>query len=123
MPAKQGMGGDRGGFILNLFLSAVTGFNLVLLYKHAVQRNTGWFILILLIGFLLPGAMPFANAMDAVRRGEILRHWREPLACLIGAVDCWAVLTRWPEGLEDLSWVSLYIIASAMAFLGLTRSG
>lgn len=123
MEAKRAAGTDRGGFLLNLFLAAVTGFNAVLLYKHAMHRHTGWFILILLIGFLLPGALPFANAMEAWRRGEIYRRWREPVACLIGAVDCWAVLNRWPEGLEDLSWISLYIIVSAMAFLGLTRGG
>ena len=121
MEQKKGGMLDRGGFILNLFLSAVTGFNTVLLYQHAVHRNSGWFILILFIGFLLPGAMPFANAMEALRRGELHRHWREPVACLIGAVDCWAVLNQWPEGLKDLSWVSVYIIFSAMAFLGLTR--
>lgn len=123
MEPRKGGVTDRGGFILNLLLSAVTGFNAVLMYKHAAHGNTGWFILILLIGFLLPGALPFANAMEAWRRGEIHRRWREPVACLIGAVDCWAVLNRWPEGLADLSWVSLYIIVSAMAFLGLTRGG
>ncbi len=123
MEPRKVAGTDRGGFILNLFLAAVTGFNAVLMYKHVVHRNTGWFILILLIGFLLPGALPFANAMEAIRRGELYRRWREPVACLIGAVDSWAVLTRWPEGLEDLSWVSLYIIVSSMAFLGLTRGG
>jgi hypothetical protein len=45
------------------------------------------------------------------------------VAFLIGAADSFAVLARWPEGLEDLSWVSLYIIFSTMAFLGLARSG
>jgi hypothetical protein len=123
MEPKPAMRTDRGRLILNLLLSAVTGFNAVLLYKHAMHRNTWWFILILLIGFLLPGAMPFANAMEAMRRGELFRRWREPVACVIGAVDCWAILNQWPDGLTDLSWVSLYIIASAMAFLGLTRGG
>ncbi len=120
-PKRMGML-DRGGFILGLFLSAVTGFNTVLLYSHAVHRNGWWFFLILVLGFLLPGAMPFASVMDSLRAGEAQRRWREAVAALIGAVDCWAVLSRWPEGLEDLSWVSLYIIVSAMAFLGLTRS-
>jgi hypothetical protein len=123
MESKAAMRPDRGRLILNLLLSAVTGFNAVLLYQHALHRNTGWFILILLIGFLLPGALPFANAVEAMRRGELFHRWREPVACLIGAVDCWAILKQWPDGLDDLSWVSLYIIASAMAFVGLTRSG
>lgn len=113
---------DRGGFILGLFLSAVTGFNAVLLYQHAIHRNGGWFILILFLGFLLPGAIPFANFMNSLRAGELHRQWREGVAALIGAGDCWAILSRWPEGLGELSWVSLYIIASAMAFLGLARS-
>ncbi len=114
---------NRGGCILGLFLSAVTGFNAVLLYKHATIRQPGWFVLILLVGFLLPGAIPFASVMESLRAGEVHRRWREAVAALIGAIDCIAVLTRWPEGLEDLSWVSLYIIFSTMAFLGLTRSG
>jgi hypothetical protein len=120
---SQGYAGksDRGSFLLSLFLSAVTGFNAVLLYTHAVQRNAGWFVLILLIGFLLPGAIPFARLMESVRAGDWYRHWREPVAFLIGAVDSWAVLRQWPEGLGDLSWVSLYIIASGMAFLAISR--
>lgn len=113
---------DRGGFLLGLFLSAVTGFNAVLLYHHAVHRNGGWFLLVLLLGFLLPGAIPFASVMDSLRMRELHRRWREVVAFLIGALDCWAILMRWPEGLGDLSWVSLYIITSAMAFLGLARS-
>jgi|SRR3972149_2266535 len=114
---------SRGGFILGLFLSAVTGFNAILLFKHATLRNPGWFVLILLGGFLLPGAIPFSSLVESLRAGELHRRWREGVAALIGAVDCLAILSRWPEGLEDLSWVSLYIIFSAMAFLGLTRSG
>lgn len=121
-PGKQGQG-DRGGFLLSLFLSAVTGFNAVLLVSHALHRNAWWFTLILLVGFLLPGAIPFARLMDSWRAGELKRRWRDLAAGIIGALDSWAVLTRWPEGLDDLSWVSLYIIASAMAFLGLARSG
>ena len=120
-PKKVGMI-DRGGFILNLFLSAVTGFNALLLYAHAVQRNGWWFFLLLVLGFLLPGAMPFASVMDSLRAGDARRRWREGVAFVIGAVDSWAVLKQWPEGLDDVSWVSLYIIVSAMAFLGLTRS-
>lgn len=122
MDLKRGVF-DRGGFLLGLFLSAVTGFNAVLLYQHATRGNSWWFVLILLVGFLLPGVIPFASVMDSMWRGELHRRWREAVAAIIGAVDCWAVLTRWPEGLEDLSWVSLYIIASTMAFLGLARSG
>ena len=114
---------DRGGYILRLLLSAVTGFNSILLVKHALNHNAVWFLLILLAGFLLPGAIPFAGVMDSLRAGELHRRWRELVAGLIGAVDSWAVLHRWPEGLEDLSWVSLYIIVSGLAFFGLTRSG
>ena len=120
-PGKLG-GLDRGGFILGLFLAAITGFNAVLLYQHAVRRNGGWFILVLLLGFLLPGAIPFASLMESLRAGTLRRRWREGVAALIGAVDCWAVLMQWPEGLGDLTWVSLYIIASAMAFVGLART-
>ena len=114
---------SRGGFILGLFLSAVTGFNAILLYKHATFRHPGWFVLILLGGFLLPGAIPFSSMIESLRAGELHRRWREAAAALIGAVDCLAILARWPEGLEDLSWVSLYIIFSTMAFLGLARTG
>jgi hypothetical protein len=120
---KMMAGLDRGGYILRLLLSAVTGFNSILLIKHAGQRNGLWFILILLVGFLLPGAIPFSAMMDSLRAGELHRRWREIVAGGIGAVDCWAIIHRWPEGLEDLSWVSLYIIVSGLAFLGLTRSG
>ena len=114
---------NRGGFLLGLFLSAVTGFNAILLYHHAMLRHTGWLFFIFLGGVLLPGAIPFSGIMESLRAGEVHRRWREAVAFLIGAADSLAVLTRWPEGLEDLSWVSLYIIFSTMAFLGLARSG
>jgi hypothetical protein len=114
---------NRGGFLLSLFLAAVTGFNAILLYHHGMLRHTGWFFLILLGGILLPGAIPFSSMVESLRAGELHRRWREGVAFLIGAADSFAVLARWPEGLEDLSWVSLYIIFSTMAFLGLARSG
>ena len=90
--------------------------------KNAIQHNTWWFALILLFGFLMPGAIPFSGLVEAARTGQVRRGWREAVAVVIGAVDCWAVLMRWPEGLGDLSWVSLYILMSAVAFIGLARS-
>jgi len=35
---------------------------------------------------------------------------------VIGAIDCIAILSQWPEALINVSWVSTFLIGSAAAF-------
>ena len=48
--------------------------------------------------------------------------WRELCAFGVGAVDAVAIITRWSDGLEVTSWVSVFLISSFLAFLLLAES-
>jgi hypothetical protein len=107
----------RANHLLGLLFCCVTGFNLVLLYRHALAGNWGWFMLILPVCVLFPGIIPYLNLVQAFREGRLKRWWREPVAILIGGIDSIAILSHWPEALIDVSWISTFIIGSAAAFL------
>lgn len=113
---------SRADFLLGLFLSAVTGFNLVLVYKHAIVGDLGWLVAILILGVLIPGAIPFMNFARAARMGIVYSRWRDLVAAGIGAMDSSAILAHWPKALEDLSWVSIFIIGSVLAFILLAQT-
>jgi hypothetical protein len=40
----------------------------------------------------------------------------------MGAIDAAAIVTRWSDGLEVTSWVSVFLIASFLAFILLAES-
>lgn len=107
----------RAAHLLGLVFCAVTGFNLILLYRHAIEGNWAWFILILLVCVLFPGLVPYFNLVQALREGHLKRRWQEPFAVIIGAVDSIAILSHWPDALVDVSWVSTFLIGTAAAFL------
>lgn len=113
---------SRADFLLGLFLAAVTGFNLVLVYKHAVAGDLGWFLAILVLGVLIPGTIPFMNFARAAKMGVLPSRWRDLVAAGIGAMDSLAILAHWPKALEDLSWVSIFIIGSILAFILLSQT-
>ncbi len=112
----------RAGHLLGLVFCGVTGFNLVLLFNHAVERNWGWFTLILLVCVLFPGLVPYFNLIQAFREGRLGRRWQEPFAVVIGAIDSIAILNHWPDALIDVSWVSAFLIGTAAAFLLVVQS-
>lgn len=114
--------GARAEFLLSLLLAAVTGFNLVLLYKNALAGQLGWVILIFVAGVLIPGTIPVKNLVWAIKKGDLPSRWRDLAAAGIGAMDCLAILAHWPEALEDISWVSVFIIGSLLAFFVLTQT-
>lgn len=113
---------SRADFLLGLFLSAVMGFNLVLVYKHAMAGDLGWFLAILVLGVLIPGTIPFMNFARAAKMGIIHSRWRDLVAAGIGAMDSLAILAHWPKALEHLSWVSIFIIGSVLAFILLAQT-
>lgn len=108
---------DRPQFLIRLFLTAVTGFNLVLATAQAMAGNWGWVITLLVVGVIVPGMIPFLRLIQRYKEGIIPLSWRELLAFAIGAVDGIAIITRWSEGLEVTSWVSVFLISSLLAFL------
>ena len=112
----------RANHLLGLVFCGVTGFNLVLLYNHAVERNWGWFTLILLVCVLFPGLVPYFNLIHAFREGHLRRRWQEPFAVIIGAIDSIAILNHFPDALIDVSWVSAFLIGTAAAFLLVVQS-
>ena len=114
--------GLRADHLLGLVFCSVTGFNLVLLYEHAIVRNWGWFTLILVVCVLFPGVVPYFNLIQAFREGRLKRRWQEPFAVIIGAIDSIAILSHWPDALIDVSWVSAFLIGTAAAFLLVIQS-
>jgi len=108
---------DRPQFLIRLFLTAVTGFNVVLASAQLVRGNWGWGITLLVVGVVVPGMIPFLRLTQAYKEGRIPLSWREPLALGIGAVDAVAIINRWRDGLEVTSWVSVFLISSLLAFL------
>jgi len=114
--------GARAEFLLGLLLAAVTGFNLILLYKNVLAGQLGWVILIFVVGVLIPGTIPVMNVVWALKKGDLPSRWRDLAAAGIGAMDSLAILAHWPEALEDISWVSVFIIGSLLAFFVLTQT-
>ncbi len=112
----------RADHLLGLVFCGVSGFNLVLLFNHAVERNWGWFTLILLVCVLFPGLVPYFNLVQAFREGLLRRSWQEPFAVIIGAIDSMAILNHWPDALIDVSWISAFLIGTAAAFLLVVQS-
>ncbi len=112
----------RADHLLGLVFCAVTGFNLVLLYNHAVEGHWGWFTLILLVCVVFPGLVPYFNLIQAFREGRLRRRWQEPFATIIGAIDSVAILSHWPDALIDVSWVSAFLIGTAAAFFLVVQS-
>lgn len=112
----------RADHLLGLVFCSVTGFNLVLLYRHATEGNWGWFTLIFFVCVLFPALVPYFNLIRAFREGGLKRRWQEPFAMAIGALDSIAILSHWPDALIDVSWVSAFIIGTAAAFLLVVRS-
>lgn len=108
---------DRPQFLIRLFLTAVTGFNVVLVVTQALTGSWGWVITLGIVGVLVPGTIPFLRLMQRYKEGIVPLSWRELLAFVIGAVDAAAVITRWSDGLEVVSWVSVFLISSLLAFL------
>lgn len=108
---------DRPQFLIRLFLTAVTGFNLVLATAQAFAGNWGWVTTLGVVGVLVPGMIPFLRLMQHYKEGIIPLSWRELLAFAIGAVDAVAIITRWSDGLEVTSWVSVFLISSLLAFM------
>lgn len=112
----------RANHLLGLFFCCVAGFNLVLLYFHALEGNWAWFAMILLVCVLFPGIVPYLNLIQALREGRLKGSWREAAAVVIGAIDSIAILSHWPGALIDVSWVSTFLIGSAAAFLLVVQS-
>jgi hypothetical protein len=112
----------RADDLVGLIFCAVTGFNLILLYYHAIEGSWGWFTLILLVCVLFPGLVPYFNFVQALREGRLKRRWQEPFAVVIGSIDSIAILHHWPDALIDVSWVSTFIIGTAAAFLLVIQS-
>ncbi|MFQ5656729.1 MAG: hypothetical protein ACE5G5_04255 [Candidatus Methylomirabilales bacterium] len=113
---------DRPQFLLRLFLTAVTGFNVVLTSAQGLEGNWGWVIILGVVGVAIPGTVPFLRIIQTYKQGRVPFSWRELLAFGIGAVDAVAIITRWYEGLQVTSWVSVFLISSFMAFLLLAES-
>ncbi len=113
---------DRPQFLIRLFLTAVTGFNLVLASAQLLRGNWGWGITLVVVGVLVPGIIPFMRFIQGYKEGRIPLSWRELLAFGIGAVDSVAIINRWRDGLEVTSWVSVFLISSLLAFLLLAES-
>lgn len=112
----------RANHLLGLVFCGVTGFNLVLLFNHAIEGNWGWFTLILLVCVLFPGLIPYFNLIQAFREGRLRKRWQEPFAALIGAIDSIAILNHFPDAIIDVSWVSAFLIGTAAAFLLVVQS-
>lgn len=57
----------RADRLVGLIFCSVAGFNLVLLYNHAIEGNWGWFTLVLLVCVLFPSLVPYFNLIQALR--------------------------------------------------------
>ena len=112
----------RADHLLGLVFCGVAGFNLVLLYNHAVEGHWGWFTLIFVVCVLFPGVIPYFNLSQAFQERRLKGRWQEVAAALIGAIDSIAILHHWPEALIDISWVSAFMIGTAAAFLLVVQS-
>ncbi|MDE2059635.1 MAG: hypothetical protein KGL31_08060 [candidate division NC10 bacterium] len=108
--------------LVGLIFCSVAGFNLVLLYNHAIRGNWGWFIIVLLVCVLFPGLIPYFNLVRALREGDLMLRWQEPFGVAVGAIDSVAILSHWPDALIDVSWVSTFIIGTAAAFFLIVQS-
>ena len=108
---------DRPQFLFRLFLTAVTGFNFILVFAQAFEGNWGWAITLGVVGVLVPGTIPFLRLIQGFKEGIVPLSWRELLAFGIGAVDAVAIINRWSGGLEVTSWVSIFLISSFLALL------
>lgn len=113
---------DRPQFLLRLFLTAVTGFNVVLASGQAMKGNWGWVLVLVVVGVVIPGTVPFLRLIQPHKGGMVALSWRDVLAFGIGAVDALAIITRWSDGLEITSWVSVFLISSLLVFLLLAES-
>lgn len=113
---------DRPQYIIRLFLIAVTGFNIVLACAQALAGNWGWVVTLTLVGVVIPGMIPFVRLIQSFKEGIVPLSWRELLAVCIGAIDAAAIITRWSDGLEVTSWVSVFLISSFLAFVLLAES-
>ncbi len=113
---------DRPQYIIRLFLIAVTGFNIVLAAAQGLAGNWGWVVTLVLVGVLIPGTIPFVRLIQSFKEGVVPLSWRELLAACMGAIDAAAIITRWSDGLEVTSWVSVFLIASFLAFVLLAES-
>ncbi len=113
---------DRPQFLLRLFLTAVTGFNVVLVSAQALEGSWAWSVTLGVVGVLVPGTVPFLRLIQSYKEGMVPLSWRELCAFGVGAVDAVAIITRWSDGLEVTSWVSVFLISSFLAFLLLAES-
>jgi len=113
---------DRPQFLLRLFLTAVTGFNVVLASAQAMKGNWGWVLVLVVVGVVIPGTVPFLRLIHTRTGGMVALSWRDVLAFGIGAVDAIAIITRWSDGLQITSWVSVFLISSFLVFLLLAES-
>jgi hypothetical protein len=113
---------DRPQFLLRLFLTAVTGFNVVLASAQFLAGNWIWVITLGVVGIIVPGTIPFLRLIQSYKEGRVPLSFREVLAFGIGAVDSIAIITRWSDGLQITSWVSVFLISSFLAFLLLAES-
>jgi len=113
---------DRPQYIIRLFLIAVTGFNIVLAAAQGLAGNWGWVVTLVLVGVVIPGTIPFVRLIQSFKEGVVPLSWRDLLAACMGAIDAAAIITRWSDGLEVTSWVSVFLIASFLAFVLLAES-
>lgn len=113
---------DRPQYIIRLFLIAVTGFNIVLAAAQGLAGNWGWVVTLVLVGVVIPGTIPFLRLIQSFKEGVVPLSWRELLAVCMGAIDAAAIITRWSDGLEVTSWVSVFLISSFLAFILLAES-
>ncbi len=113
---------DRPQYIIRLFLIAVTGFNVVLACAQALKGNWGWAVTLIVVGVVVPGMVPFLRLIQSFKEGIVPLSWRELVALCIGAIDAVAIITRWSDGLEVTSWVSVFLISSFLAFVLLAES-
>ena len=68
---------DRPQFLLRLFLTAVTGFNVVLASGQAMKGNWGWVLLLVVVGVVIPGTVPFLRLIQTHKGGIVALSWRE----------------------------------------------
>jgi len=113
---------DRPQYIIRLFLIAVTGFNIVLAAAQGLAGNWGWVVTLVLVGVVIPGTIPFLRLIQSFKEGVVPLSWRDLLAVCMGAIDAAAIITRWSDGLEVTSWVSVFLISSFLAFILLAES-
>src|SRR3972149_1845546 len=67
---------DRPQFLLRLFLTAVTGFNLVLAFAQLYEANWIWVITLGVMGVAVPGMIPFLRLIQTYKEGRIPLSWR-----------------------------------------------